>query len=156
VLFWATWNHARQELVDGQLPEPPAWVEDADVLSLCTGLAGLVGGIVAVALSHTKPQPEINAEDAARPRLERGWAFVKNLLSVEGGRTALTVLYAVIYTAVGLIAAALWIYSISKGATTPTPVKSLASLALGLFIPTVRAYFIPSERDPTPNPNPGG
>jgi len=153
VIFWATWGHANQEPQNGKLPEPPAWIEDPDILSLCTGLAGLVSGIVAVALSQTKPGSGAAAE-TARSWSARSWTSVKHLFSMEGGRTALTVCYAVTYTLVGLMAAALWIYATYKGAATPGPVKALASLALGLFIPTVRSYFVPNER--TPNENPAG
>jgi len=153
IMFWSALEFAYDPTSGA-----PGWIENADVLSLCTGLAGLVSGIVAVALA---PQPPHNqqqsgsgntaSESQENERPARFRNFLTDLFTVERGRSLLTILYAVSYTVLGLGAAAVWIIITSQGVVTPEPIKALATLALGLFIPTVRSYFLPGQDSPGPN-----
>jgi hypothetical protein len=108
-------------------------INDTELLSLATGLTGLVGGIVAVALSQQGE--EIQQEGL--PFLSLSW------------KTQLAITYTMIYGLLGLGAVAVWIYVAAQGADPPDALKALASVALGLFIPIVRTYFIPGEPPPT-------
>jgi len=85
IMFWSALEFAYDPTSGA-----PGWIENADVLSLCTGLAGLVSGIVAVALA---PQPPHNqqqsgsgntaSESQENERPARFRNFLTDLFTVE-------------------------------------------------------------------------
>jgi len=105
-------------------------LNDSELLAVSTGLTGLVGGIVAVALGQQGNEASANASNNGRT-----W------------RNRLAILYTLVYTVLGLGAAVVWVIIAARGDTAPDIVKALASVALGLFIPIVRTYFIPGATE---------
>jgi hypothetical protein len=101
-------------------------LNDSELLTIAAGLTGLVGGIVAVALS---PDSNDEAAESVLPITTTGW---------------LALLYTGLYALLGLGAVIVWVFVAAQGVDTPNIIQALASVALGLFIPIVRTYFIPS------------
>jgi hypothetical protein len=102
-------------------------LNDPQILSASTGLTGLVGGVVAVALAQQDLSPVSNTGEG-------------NLLRRMGWKAVLAVLYTFVYAAFGLAAIVVWILAPD---TASDLLKALASVALGLLVPIVRSYFIP-------------
>jgi hypothetical protein len=103
-------------------------LNDPQILSASTGLTGLVGGVVAVALAQQDLSPVSNVTGEG------------NLLRRMGWKAVLAVLYTFVYAAFGLAALVVWILAPD---TASDVLKALASVALGLLVPIVRSYFIP-------------
>lgn len=147
MIFSATLGYALTP--EDQRPEnPPSWVDSPEILSIATGLTGLVGGVVAVALGQQQQGGnESSGGTQEASTRQDGWfrRKLRSLLTVEGGKSFLAVAYAVVYTVLGLGAAAVWIFTVYREAQPPDTMKALASVALGLFIPIVRTYFIPGD-----------
>jgi ammonia channel protein AmtB len=113
-----------------------AKLDDPQILSASTGLTGLVGGVVAVALAQQQNgRPTSNGGGSSQgPILSR--------LPARSWKAVLAVLYSFVYTAFGLAALVVWIFAPD---TASDALKALASVALGLLLPIVRSYFIPGQ-----------
>jgi hypothetical protein len=85
---------------------PPSWIESPEILSISTGLTGLVGGVVAVALGQNQTGSPTSQQEANTN--QNGWfrRWLEGLTTVEGGKRFLAILYAVLHTVLGLGAAA--------------------------------------------------
>lgn len=128
--------------------EPPQRLDDAQLLSVSTGLTGLVGGVVAVALAQQQVSGTSGAPSEGAPRWYTAftrWRWFKWFFDMPP-KGRLAALYVLIYLIMGVAAAVVWIIS---GPEAPDTVKALASVALGLLIPIVRTYFIPGELPPS-------
>jgi hypothetical protein len=94
-----------------------------------TGLAGLVGGIVAAAFGVSVPTEKV----AGLSNLSTAGASERQWI---GGA------YVMIYLLVGLAAAATWLVNSD---VTSTVVKNLGSTFVGMVIPIVAGYFAKNE-----------
>jgi hypothetical protein len=132
----------------------PADLDDQQLLSISTGLTGLVGGVIAVALAQ-RQEPEAPGGEAPgdgapgdgapggeTPPGDGTTEESNRWLSELGPKGWLALLYTVAYTLLGLVAVLVWV---SQGEKAPDTVQALASVSLGLLIPIVRSYFIPGE-----------
>jgi hypothetical protein len=110
--FWDVWRS------DGPVPEPSAaWAYTT------SGLAGLIGGITALAFGIS-PTSKIEglANAATAGKFDRTWVGA---------------LYVTVYFAVGAAAILLWITD-----DQPTEViKNVSTVTLGMVIPIVVGYF---------------
>jgi hypothetical protein len=95
---------------------------------VATGLAGLVGGVVAVGLGQAKPGTD--DPNATRSLMGSG------LVSGQARDWAL-VIYTGVFIILGIACVVVWV----QDAHPADLVKSEASVALGLLIPTAAAYF---------------
>lgn len=105
-------------------------LNDPQLLSVSTGLTGLVGGVVAVALGQQQASATSTEGSLTRWFTDMSW------------KKRLAALYVLVYIIMGIAAAVVWIVASNDA---PDTVKALASVALGLLIPVVRTYFIPGE-----------
>jgi hypothetical protein len=101
---------------------------------LATGLAGLVGGIVAVGFGQ-KP-PSTTASNASRAVMGLSKIVTPSAPNV----TVLAVLYVVAYFAVGIAAIITWVARSSQ--LTPM-ISSFAVSFIGLALAIVSAFFTP-------------
>lgn len=98
-------------------------------LYVATGLATLVGGVIAVALNlPVDRQPGQPAQG-----INKTFAWIGDNLTA-----ILATIYVVVYFLVGLVATATWI---ARPDQTSDLVKNLAVTVVGLFLPLVSSFF---------------
>jgi len=142
VFIYALVFYLTLEPLNDQNATPPEGLDDPQVLSVSTGLTGLVGGVVAVALAQQQSEEQQGGQNN---RNRGNWFTRRKLVSWFfdlDAKGKLATLYVLVYLLSGIAAALVWIIA---GPETPNTVQALASVALGLLIPIVRAYFIPTE-----------
>jgi hypothetical protein len=149
VMYTLVFYFTLEPLSDNNL-DPPPGLDAPELLSVTTGLAGLIGGVVAVALAQRQQEPQQESPSPGGNNGGRGnngssrstrWNPVRGFFRLSA-KSQLATLYVVIYILLGLGAAVVWIIAKTE---TPDTVQALASVTLGLLIPIVRTYFIPGE-----------
>lgn len=98
---------------------------------VATGLAGLVGGVVAVGLGQANPSRGGDGNNAAAS------TGMSRVLPSNSVRSWAMVGYTAVFVILGAACVALWV----QDSHPADLVKAEASVALGLFIPTAGAYF---------------
>jgi hypothetical protein len=124
--------------------DPPPGLDSPEILSVTTGLTGLIGGVVAVALAQRQREEEQQQQSPSSGGNNGGNWFTRSRpvgwFFRLSAKSKLATLYVLVYLLFGLGAALVWIIARVE---TPDTVQALASVTLGLLIPIVRTYFIP-------------
>jgi hypothetical protein len=138
--FAAIFSVGFYQTVTAPKGKPPT--ANSSLVYVSTGIAALVGGIVAVAFGQKpSPGPGPGAWGPSRPGVAAAslGSFVTGLRVPNFDWGAIIgAIYALTYVLFGLTAIVIWIIKPNETADT---VKSLASTFFGLGIPIVRAYF---------------
>ncbi|MCI0711879.1 MAG: hypothetical protein L0154_17110 [Chloroflexi bacterium] len=117
---------------------PPEFSET--YVYIATGLAGLVGGLVAAGFNQSLP-PELTLTITSplRKRITAVGSFIQPSQTPIQWREWLAVIYVAVYIIFGVAAIVLW--AIEGEKDTPVLVKNLASVSFGLFLAIVRSLF---------------
>jgi hypothetical protein len=112
----------------------PSWITSEGTIFWATGLASLVGGVVAVGFG-VAPPPDSDAHD---PRPLRGLTMIVSGLPQWSSKIWIAIAYAGVYLVLGILAGVTW--ATQQGETIDA-VRGLASASAGLFFAVVRAWF---------------
>jgi hypothetical protein len=113
-------------------------------LYVATGLAGLVGAVVAVGFGLKQPAP---SPQNPSPIMAENAAGLGKILASAGAPTFAQILlgslYAVAYIVLGIVAIVVWII---KADLTPDLVKNMASVSVGMLLPIARTFLLEPSR----------
>jgi cobalamin synthase len=113
----------------------PSRIDNELATTLIAGLAGLVGGVVTVAIG--KPPPETSPEATTEKRQPQAGEALAGETS-QAARTVLIWAYLICYIAMGALAivtAIVWADYASE------PLRNLAGIFVGLALPAARGFF---------------
>lgn len=119
----------------------PAFFKGRGTTYLTTGLASLVGGVVAAGFAQAPAGTNDSQGDKRRTRNLRGLGQILAPTS-KPVRSSISFAYAFVYIVLGTVAAGIWVW---KGDAALDSVKALASATAGLVLAVTGAYF----HDPT-------
>ena len=121
--------------------DDPDFLTGEGTTYVTTGLAGLVGGVVAGAFGQTPPSAK---PDPTQDRRKRNLQSLAKVLTPgqQRIRAVIASAYLSFYLVLGVIAIVVWIW---KGNDVLDSIKGLASTTAGLTIAVVGAYL--RERD---------
>jgi hypothetical protein len=121
----------------------PSWITSEGTIFWTTGLASLVGGVVAVGFGVEPPPPPPTPPPTPPKPPNQGPRPLRGLATIITGdphwsKVWIAVAYAAAYFGLGILAAVTW--AVQQGETIDA-VRGLASAFAGLFLAVVRAWF---------------